>query len=131
MPETVGTTLARTCGFRFSRTDALVIAACAGATWALWRPLGELALVFPVVLLHFFLFCNVFRIRRSYELIWAGMFVLNLACWVLLGAFWWPWVLLAQTPLTLALIIAEMMSRRYHGAGWRWINPSLSRGQVE
>ena len=55
----------RRCGFRFSRADAAMIAVGAAATWLLWGVLGDLALLPAVVLVHFFLFCNVFRVRRS------------------------------------------------------------------
>jgi hypothetical protein len=82
-----------------------------------------MGLLVPVVLLHFFLFCNVFRVRRSYELTWAVVFVVNLLAWQAGGAFSWRNVLLVQTPVTLALIAMEMRGGRYHGVGWRWINP--------
>jgi len=78
---------------------------------------------------HFFLFCNVFRIRRSYELIWAAAFVVNLLAWQVAGAMSWPRVLAMQLPVTVLAIASEMRSRRYHGVGWRWINPSCCREQ--
>ena len=114
------------CGFRFSLADAGVIALGAAATWLLWEPLGGaggMALLLPVVLGHFFLFCNVFRARRGYELVWAAGFVVNLLAWQAAAAFGWGRVLLAQAPLTLLLIAAELRSTRYHGVAWRRINP--------
>ena len=113
----------RRCGFRFSVTDAVVIAVGVAATWFLWDALGDVGLLPAVVVFHFFLFCNVFRIRRRYELIWAGAFVVNLLAWQAAEAFAWRNVLLAQTPLTAILIVAEMRGGRYHGVAWRWINP--------
>jgi len=87
----------------------------------MWSALGKIALLFPVVLAHFFLFCNVFRVRRSLELIWAGVFVVNFAAWSMAGSFsWWP-VLLVQTPVTIACIGMEMRSPRYHGIGYSHI----------
>jgi hypothetical protein len=109
-------------GFRFSAGDALVLLVGAVSTWLTWGVLGEMALLLPVVLFHFFLFCNVFRIRRSYELVWAGAFVLNLLAWQAAGAFPWRNVLVAQAPLTLLLILAETRSDRYHGIGSGWIS---------
>ena len=111
-------------GFRFSAADAAVLAAGAAATWLTWGVLGQMALLLPVVLLHFFLVCNVFRTRRSYELIWAMMFIVNVAAWQLADAMSWKSVLAVQLPVTLLVIAAEIRSRRYHGVGWRWINPS-------
>ena len=119
----------RRCGLRFSGTDAGVIFVGAGATWLLHDVLRDMALLPAVVLVHFFLFCNVVRIRRSYELLWAATFIVNLVAWQLTGAISWPGVLAAQTPVTLLAIAAEMRSRRYHGVGWRWINRSCCSGQ--
>src|SRR5688572_25342071 len=89
-------------GFRFAIADAAVLAAGACAAPLLWGRLGELALIFPVVVTHFFMFCNVFRIRRSYELIWAAAFVVNISAGVVIGRFSWPVVMLAQLPVTVA-----------------------------
>lgn len=88
------------------------------ASILLWSVLGTFALLFPIVLAHFFLFCNVFRVRRNLELIWAGVFVVNFAAWAITGSFsWWP-VLLVQTPVTIACIVIEMRSPNYHGIGY-------------
>ena len=115
--------MARAAGFRFSLVDAVVIAACSVLTWLAWKPLGSPALGFPVTLGHFFLFCNVFRIRRSYELLWTAVFVANLAYWALLRDLSWSGVLAVQSPLTVALIVLEMRNPRYHGILWRRLNP--------
>ena len=108
-------------GFRFSGTDAIAILVGIGATALLWRPAGQLALLPLVVLGHFFLFCNIFRIRRAGELTWAGCFIVNVGAWVMAGHFTWGRVLLAQIPLTLLLVVSELFSPRYHGAGYTWI----------
>ena len=108
----------------------MVIAVGAGASWLRWDALREMAPLPAVVLVHFFLFCNVFRVRRSYEVIWAVTFVANLLAWQVAGGISWRGVLLTQLPLTLLAIAAEMRSRRYHGVGWRWINPSCCSGQT-
>lgn len=107
-------------GFRFSATDGVVLVACAIATAVAWRVIGSLALLFTIVLVHFFLFCNVFRVRRRYELFWAGTFVVNVLGWSLFGQLEWWRVLMAQTPITLTLIGLEIASERYHGVGYRW-----------
>lgn len=105
----------RTCGFRFSPTDALVLLLGTGATVALWPMMGALSLIVPAALGHFFLFCNVFRIHRKLELIWAVAFLGNWTLWTALDRFDWISVLAVQTPITIALIMAEMFSPRYHG----------------
>ncbi len=105
--------------------DAVVIVACVVLTWLAWEPLGSLALGLPVTLGHFFLFCNVFRIRRSYELIWTAVYIVNLAYWMLLRDSSWFGVLTVQSPLTIALIVLEIRAPRYHGALRRWLKPGL------
>ncbi|MGE0711783.1 MAG: hypothetical protein AB7N76_30710 [Planctomycetota bacterium] len=112
-------------GFRFFPTDAAAIAVALGACAALWGPLGSYALAFPVVLGHFFLFCNVFRVRRSYELCWSLGFVLIAGGWLWSGRGGWLEVLACQTPLTALAIGLELRSPRYRGVGWRRINPGL------
>lgn len=102
-------------GFRFSAVDLLAIAVCIISTWVAWPYLGEIALLFPITLGHFFLFCNVFRIHRMFELLWAGVFVVNVSYWALVGQFDWLNVLVIQTPLTATLIISECLNPRYHG----------------
>lgn len=105
----------RTCGLRFSVVDAVAIFVCAVATVWLWQISPELALTLPVVLGHFFLFCNVFRIARRPELIWAAVFILNVSWWIVVGPFAWAHVLAIQLPLTAVLILLEMRKPRYHG----------------
>src|SRR5215213_8330009 len=100
----------RRCGFRFSATDAVVTAVGAGGNWLLREALQEMAPLPAIVLVHFFLFCNVFRIRRSYELIWAAAFVVNLLAWQVAGAMSWPRVLAVQLPVTVLAIASEMRS---------------------
>ena len=106
-------------GFRFSVTDAIVILLCLTATGGVYGAAPELlpiALLFPVVLGHFFLFCNVFRIHRWLELTWAAFFLANVGVWVsFLGQFQWLWILATQTPITCLLIMMEIFSDRYHG----------------
>jgi hypothetical protein len=125
MCEPASTPRPRTWGFRFSAVDGCAIAICAAATWGLWGALGHLALAFPVVLGHFFLFCNVFRVRRSYELAWSACFLLNAAAWWLGAAFTWWGVLAVQLPVTVLAIGAEIRSPRYHGVWARRWNAGL------
>lgn len=105
-------------GFSLSRTDAAILAACAPATWALWQFVGSFALICPVVLGHFFLFCNVFRVGSRREMLWTLAFIVNVAACQLTLTFSWTRLLLTQTPLTLAIILTTLFSRNYHGLGY-------------
>lgn len=111
MPDTG----ARTRGFRFSPMDAAVLVAGAALTWALWRPMGQFALLVPVTLGHFFLFCNVFRVGNGRELLWTAAFVANFTAWAIMGEFSWLGVLAVQAPVTLGIVLAAVRSPRYRG----------------
>lgn len=101
-------------GFRFSLIDGVAIAVCAAATYFSFPALGSVVWMFPFVLGHFFLFCNVFRIHRNLELIWAGCFVLNYCVCAILEIDW-RLVFAFQIPITTLLIAIEIRSPRYHG----------------
>lgn len=116
----------RTWGMRFSRMDAVAIFAMAIAAVALWPAVGGLALVGPFALGHFFLFCNVFRVRRRLEIGWAAAFVANCAMWVTFAEGWsWAAVFAVQLPITIAVIASEIRSPRYHGVRANRWNPRL------
>jgi len=121
----------RTWGCRFSRLDGFAIAICIALTVIGWQWVGAFALAAPLVLGHFFLFCNVFRIRRSYELIWAGVFVINFSAMLFRaaesGTFPMGMLLLVQLPVTAILIGLEIRSPRYHGLCSRRWNKSLDK----
>ena len=87
-----------------------------------------MALLFPVTLGHFFLFCNVFRLRRSYELFWSVLFLTNIGFWLFHNELHWAGILALQTPLTIALILLEMRSPNYHGVFWARLNPGYGDG---
>ncbi len=109
-------------GFRFSPRDAAVIGVFSLATAWLWGWVGSLSLLLFGVLIHFFLFCNVFRVRTRYELIWASSFVLNAGAWQLVDALSWQRLLGSQIVVTALVICAELRSPSYHGIGHRWIH---------
>lgn len=112
-------------GFRCSPWDTLILLAGGGLTW--WLRTQEIPLwwTVPMVLGHFFLFCNVFLVWRRLELIWAGLFVVNVVAHVALEVLeWWPPVLW-QLPVTLVVIAWQMRSPWYHGIFAERINPRL------
>jgi hypothetical protein len=120
----------RTYGSRFSVADGLVLVAGGLASWLAYGMLGEQALMLPLVLAHFFLFCNVFRIRRKYEYIWAAAWVVSSGAWLFSGSFTWWGALAVQSPLTVLLIVLEMRSPEYHGILWhqlRHVRSALTR----
>ena len=107
---------------QFSAADALVLVLAGLAIWALWIPVQEFACLVGFVVAHFFLFCNIFRIHRKYELAWSAIFMINVSCGLATQAWGLLDAMLLQAPLTVVLIVAEMCSLRYHGVGCRMIN---------
>ncbi len=112
-------------GFRLSVVDVTVLIAGAGLTMALMKPLGWSALAVLFVVLHFFLFCNVFRISRPPELIWAGVFVALAFPTILYGVPGWLPTVVICLGLSAGLIIRETRKPSYHGIGWQRLNPGL------
>jgi len=74
---------------------------------------------------HFFLFCNVFRIERKPELIWAAVFVMLGVLTVFTGFPGWAVTFGGSAMLSAVLIGLEMRKPGYHGVGWRVANPGL------
>ena len=113
-------------GFRFFATDALALAICGAAALVLRRLDNPLWWLLLIVAGHFFLFCNVFRVRRSFELGWAAALVVNVVLWASLGNLNWAGVLALQSPISLACIIGELRGNRYHGIFALRLNPRLA-----
>lgn len=97
-----------------------------------WRTLDEpRLLVVSYVTGTFFLYCNVFRIRRTPELMWAGVFTVLASCSSLIGQPTWYFTIGAAITLSVLLIGLEMFHPSYHGILWRKVNPKLEKGWKE
>lgn len=112
-------------GFRISVLDTafvLVLAAAAlysGSSGSLFA-----AVAFATPAVQFFLFCNVFRVRRAPELAWAALCITIFVTGRQLGAS--PLTLVAASGLLGALVIGlEMRHPSDHGVWWRRVNPQL------
>jgi len=116
----------RTWGFQFSRTDTQAIAVIMAAVLGLWRMGNPLWWILVISAGHFFLFCNVFRIVRRRELIWAGLLIFNIGVWDWSGHLTCTRVLLCQLPITVGLIIADMREPGYHGIFANRLNRRLN-----
>jgi hypothetical protein len=109
----------KTHGFRLTKIDVGVIIVVIVLTAGTRPWLDSLVWLFVIVAGHFFLFCNLFRIQRVYELTWSGLFVINVSAWYVLDALDWWWVLAVQSPITALFITMSFMQRDYHGVLWR------------
>jgi hypothetical protein len=112
-------------GFRVSTRDICVIAlAMVAGVCAPNVPPG-LGWVIVFVTFHFFLFCNVFRIARHLELVWALLFLVLTACTLTTGK---PDSMVAfgtSFLFAFGLIAWHMGQPSYHGIGWQKLNPAL------
>jgi hypothetical protein len=113
------------CGYRFSRVDACAIGIFGGLSFVLWISEFPLWWIVPAVVAHFSLFCNVCRVRRTLEIAWALLFMVNVAAWFLAGRDDWRAPLFSQLPATIAILAWEVLSPEYHGVLSRRINPRL------
>ena len=108
-------------GFRLSALDVIGGVASAYAL-TFDRSLG-VAIAF--VVLHFFLFCNVLRMSRPLELVWAGAFAALAVAALSFNVLSWPAVFAASAALTAIVAAIELRRPSYHGVGWQKLNPRL------
>jgi hypothetical protein len=112
-------------GFRLSKLDLFVLIVGAVAAVVLGLQTWWLGFVIAFTVLHFFLFCNVFRIARSLELAWAAAFVGLSAGTIVAGVPGWPITVAATLVVTVVVIALEAAKPSYHGIWWSRINPKL------
>jgi hypothetical protein len=112
-------------GFRFSASDVVMLIAAGAFAWWVYDRGPWLAKVTAFVVVNFFLFCNVFRVGRSQELLWTIVFIGLAAARLRMGTFEWITIYSISGALTIALILIEMRKPSYHGVGWETINPGL------
>lgn len=115
----------RTYGIRFSRLDGVVLCGTFATAAVSWADSIEFCVLLLFVVVHFFLFCNIFRIRRVPELIWAAVFLANCCVW---SSFYsWPMLPIGctQAAITVCILAWEVSRPCYHGIFARALNPSL------
>jgi len=112
-------------GCRLSAFDGgiLAVGGLAAACISLADPRLGIAIVF--VVMHFFLFCNVLRMSRRLEMVWAGVFLGLAACSILFHWISWPAVFAVSGVVTALVAVVEIRKPSYHGVGWRKFNPRL------
>ncbi len=112
-------------GFRLSAVDVviLVIGFVAAAFSGFVIPALGVAIAFVVA--HFFLFCNVVRMDRPLELVWAALFAALAALTILTNYPGWPASFAAALIATVTLVTVQARQPSYHGVFWQRINPEL------
>ncbi len=111
-------------GFRLSLTDIIfiIVAITIDIVAAFYSIPVAVILFLPVV--QFFLFCNVFRVRRTPEILWCLLYMITVGIYLVYD-------LNLYIPLGSGLLIGavfiifEMRHPSYHGILWKHINPDL------
>lgn len=111
-------------GFRISFTDVaflLIVSAIAAYVFNVYGAAGY-TVITPAI--QFFLFCNVFRIRRMAELIWVGFYLSGLLL-IFFNGISFAYSLIMGLGLGALIIASEARHPSYHGIFWQKINPDL------
>jgi hypothetical protein len=103
----------------------LMLGVCAAVLLARLDERLGFALLF--VLAHFFLFCNVLRMSRPLELIWAALFVLLAGSTFYFELPLWNCTVAVMLVVTPILAFVQILQPSYHGVFWRKINPNLEQ----
>lgn len=111
-------------GFRLSFTDTLFLCFMFGLFWYLRTENAAASWLVLTPTLQFFLFCNVFRIRRSSELMWAVVYIIISALshsFAVTGIYTFA----AGIAAGMVFIGNELRHPSYHGIFWQKLNPGL------
>jgi hypothetical protein len=122
---TVNTERAFQPGFRWSLFDGIVLILGAGLAMGLTRIDWALSVMVAFVVGHFFVFCNVLRMVRRLELIWAGQFLLLSSSTLLIETPTWAQTFLLASLSTVVLSVFQARQPSYHGVLWQRLNPGL------
>lgn len=112
-------------GFRLSVSDIVVLIVGASGALALGVMVWWWGFVIGFAVGHFFLFCNIVRMARPLELLWAGVFVALAVATITWGVPGWPLTAVLSLVVTAVVVWLQMRSPSYHGLGWQRINPGL------
>ncbi|WP_444918323.1 hypothetical protein [Microbulbifer sp. JMSA003] len=112
-------------GFRTSLLDIAVLTVAAILAYVTSSRSMILITIVLFVVGHFFLFCNVIRMSRIPELIWAGVFVSMSTITEIAGIVSWYTTIGISLFVTFVLVILELRKESYHGVLWQKVNPNL------
>jgi hypothetical protein len=112
-------------GFRFSSVDGIVLVAGVTISMVGYTSSWVVTVVVLWPLLNYFLFCNVFRLSRLPEIIWAFCFVILAGSTILFETPSWAISMSISFVSTILAIIWEIRRPCYHGILWQKTNPNL------
>ncbi len=114
-------------GFRVSWLDKLVLGLGTIIVILVVFEIPILAVVLAFVISHFFLFCNIVRMDRPLELIWAAIFLASCISTILTTFPGWIMSFGVALIATIILMLLQIRKASYHGVFWEHINPDLPK----
>ncbi len=114
-------------GFRISKNDMFVLVVGVLSAGYCFHISPVVSFVIFFVIGHFFIFCNIIRMSRVPELIWAGTFLVFAGFSVSTGQPSWLLTFSLSILVTFILVILETRKPGYHGILWQTLNPNLPR----
>lgn len=112
-------------GFRLSVIDISFIGIGLISSFFLRQTSPELSYVVLFVVGQFFVFCNIVRMSRKSELIWAVCFTVLCSVSLAYDFITLRIVFAMSCSITILLIALELRKPSYHGVFWSKINPKL------
>ena len=112
-------------GFRFSILDGFILAAAVCAIIFVAFYDYNYSVLIGFIVLHFFFFCNIVRMSRVPELVWAISFLVLFFCHIKLSLLSFNSALATSLFVTVILVAKEIRKPSYHGIFWQVLNPEL------
>lgn len=112
-------------GFRLSKFDIAVVILGAITAMYFYKISLLFSLIIAFVVTHFFLFCNITRMSRPPELIWAFSFSCLSVASIEFELFPIYQFFIASICVTVVLVCLEIKKPNYHGILWKRVNPNL------
>lgn len=112
-------------GFRLSVFDGVILLVGLIGGLLAGRQAWWAGATIGFVVIHFFLFCNVFRIPRVPELVWATVFVALAGSTILFDMPGWGLTFGLGAVFSTLLILRATKRSDYHGVLWERWNPGL------
>ncbi len=114
-------------GFRLIPSDVAILIVGGVISFHFGKEVFTAGLIISFLIFHFFLFCNVLRMKLHLEIIWSVIYVALFTLCVnpFYSFFTWNYVFGISLISTIVLSIIQMKRVDYHGVFWEKINPKL------
>jgi hypothetical protein len=112
-------------GFRLSKFDIVIIVSGILSALCTYKISIIMSFLIVFVISHFFIFCNIIRISRVPEIIWATTFTVLVGLSITYSIPSLKIAITISVALSSLLVLMEIRKPSYHGLCWQKINPNL------